>query len=248
MTGVMCDLHHPESWQTAAVAAAEPAWDVRSPSFSDPRYRHRSRIGNHGPVARRSGVTPLYTDDGSPGALPAADLAAPKRRRGGSWRDMAYSLAILLVPIIIAVGVWQYLSSDHQVNTIDPAGTVQQAREAGRFPVATPTGLSSDWHATSAANSIKGDTLTMRIGYITPSGGFAQLVESNDDSARLLSGTVPSGARPGGAERIAGRDWSRYTGEKDREVLALLEPHRTVLVVGQTSDSELRELALSLRG
>lgn len=159
---------------------------------------------------------------------------------------MVYSMAALLVPILIGVGVWRYLGSGHEVNTVDPNPTIQQARAAARFPVAVPSGLGDDWKVTSAANDEKASTLTMRIGYVTPDGGFAQLVESNEDSAKLLAGSVPAGARPNGSIHVAGHDWARYTGEKNRAVFALMEPKRTIMVVGQASDTELRTLAGSL--
>lgn len=160
---------------------------------------------------------------------------------------MVISMAVLLVPIIIALAVWRYVSSGNEVNTVDPTSTIQQARQTGHFPVAVPTGLGDDWKVTSAANDVSGATQTLRLGYVTPDGGFAQVVESNQDAAKLLAGSVPDGARPTGAVRIGGHDWSRYTGQKSRAVLALLEPKRTILVVGQTSDAELRTLAGSLR-
>ncbi|MGA8118193.1 MAG: DUF4245 domain-containing protein [Actinocatenispora sp.] len=201
-------------------------------------------------MARGSRGVPLYTSDGSsdPVTETAASTAAPQRRRdGGSWRNMIYSLAILLVPIVVALGVWQFLSSGHEVSTVDTRPAISQARQADRFPVSVPTGLSDGWRPTSAATTRTGDTVTLRIGYVTPSGGFAQLVESNRDSAKLLADSVSPGSRPSGSVRIDGRDWSRYTGEKNRDVLALLEQRRTVVVIGQTTDTELHDLAASLR-
>lgn len=160
---------------------------------------------------------------------------------------MVYSMAVLLVPVLIAVGVWQYLASDRQVNTVDPGPAITQARQADRFDVLVPRDLPDDWKATSAATKVSGSVATLRIGYVTPSGGFAQVVESNRDAARLLSDAVPANAHTTGSERVAGHDWARYTGDKHREVLALMQPHRTVLIVGQTDDTELRTLARSLR-
>lgn len=194
----------------------------------------------------RSAQVPVYSDDAGPMG-PADDGAASPPRRSGGWRDMVYSLLALLVPILIAFGAWQYLNSDRQVSTIDPSESITEAHQSARFHVITPHGLSDGWKTTSADTSLSGKTVTLRLGYVTPSGGFAQLVESNRDSAILLAGSVPPGARPAGTERIAGAPWAKYTGEKNHAVLALLQPHRTILVVGQTSDTEMRALAASLR-
>lgn len=160
---------------------------------------------------------------------------------------MVYSLAILLVPIFVALGVWHFLSTGREVSVVDPRPAITQARQAGQFPVAVPTGLSDRWRPTSAATTRADGEVTLRIGYVTPSDGFAQLVESNRDSAKLLGDALTHGSRPAGAVHIGGHDWSKYTGEHDRDVLALLEQHRTILVVGQTTDAELRHLAASLR-
>lgn len=168
--------------------------------------------------------------------------------RGRTGRDMLLSLGILLVPVLGLVLLWQYLGSGHQVSTVDSAAVVREAKAAGRFPIAVPTGLSSGWRATSAANQNSGGVLTMRIGYVTPGGGFAQLVESNQDSATLLPANLPKGSRPAGTSQLAGHAWSRYTGDRDRQTLALLEQHRTILVIGQAPESELAALARSLRG
>lgn len=160
---------------------------------------------------------------------------------------MVYSLLALLVPILIAFGVWQYINSDRQVTTVDPSEAISEAHQSARYGVVTPHGLPDGWKTISADTTLAGKTVTLRLGYVTPSGGFVQLVESDRDSAVLLAGSVPRGARPAGTERIGGADWARYAGEKQHAVLALLQPHRTILVVGQTSDTEMRVLATSLR-
>ncbi len=204
-------------------------------------------VGHHGEVASGSRGVPLYTDDDNSEPGSQAGTPAPaRRRRGGTWRDMVYSLAILMVPVLIGLAVWHYLTSDKQVNTVDPAPAITRAQQAHHFPVAVPAHLSDGWRVTSAATSGKSGSLTLRIGYVTPSGGFAQLVESDQDSAVLLADAVSHGGSPNGAVRIDGKDWSRYSGDGSRTVLGLLEPHRTILVVGQAKDQELRDLAGSL--
>ncbi|BCJ33070.1 hypothetical protein Athai_05730 [Actinocatenispora thailandica] len=199
-------------------------------------------MGDDGYVARR---VPLYTDEGTPPA-PTEGEPTARRRRGGTGRDMILSMAALLVPILIAVGVWRYLDSDKQVNVVDPKPAIAQARQADRFPVAAPRSLGADWKVTSAETTTRKGTATLRLGYVTPSGGFAQIVESNGDAAALLADSVPKHARPSGSVHIGGADWARYTGDKNNQVLALMQPKRTILVVGQTNDDEMRTLAGSL--
>jgi hypothetical protein len=182
--------------------------------------------------------------DGKVTESPAVPAPAPARRRG-TGRDMLISLGVLLVPVLIAVGVWQYLGSDHRVNTVDPAPVVAQARQAGKFTVAAPSGLPKGWQPTSAANAVDGGTLTLRIGYVTPSGGFAQLIESNQDSGTLIPANLPKAAQPSGTETVANQPWSEYSSDKGR-ALALLQPSRTILIIAQAPASELTALAASL--
>ncbi len=177
---------------------------------------------------------------------PAVPAPTPARRRG-TGRDMLISLGVLLVPVLVAVGVWQYLGSDHRVNTVDPAPVVTQARQAGRFAVATPEGLAKGWQATSAVNNVQGSTLTLRIGYVTPSGGFAQLIESNQDSGTLIPANLPKASQPAGTVTVSGRAWSQYSSDKGR-ALARLDSDRTILIIGQAPAGELATLARSLHG
>jgi hypothetical protein len=177
---------------------------------------------------------------------PVVATPRPAKSRG-TGRDMLISLAVLLVPVLVAVGVWKYLGSDHQVTVVDPRPVVQEARHADRFPVAAPEGLAKGWQPTSAANQVSGTTLTMRIGYVTPSGGFAQLIESNQDSGTLIPVNLPKASQPSGTVTVSGRAWSEYTSDKGRG-LALLDQNRTILIIGQAPAQELTTLARSLHG
>lgn len=178
----------------------------------------------------------------------AAKAASDRSARSGRRpRDMALSLAVLLVPILVGFGLWQYLTSDRQVNTVDTAPVFTQARNSGAFPVAVPTGLPKGWKATSAAAQGTGATPSLRIGYITPSGGFAQLVEQGRRPGAARP-APPSGMTPAGARVIAGHDWVRFTGGKNQTTLERVEDKRVIQLVGQTDEKELATLGASLRG
>jgi hypothetical protein len=158
---------------------------------------------------------------------------------------MAISLLVLLVPIALAVGVYRVVFGGDQPVRTDPAPAVAQARASGAFPVLEPAGLGPDWHPVSATfNRQEG---TLRIGYVSPSGAGLQLVESAVPPEKLLPAELASAGRPTGSTSVAGRDWQRYTARADERALVLLEPNRTVIVVGAAGEQELSGLAGALR-
>jgi hypothetical protein len=74
-----------------------------------------------------------------------------------------------------------------------------------------------------------------------------QLVESNVPAEKLLPAELSGGQPQGPAELPGGASWQRYTARGNEQALVLLEPNRTVLVVGDAGEAELRELVTALR-
>ncbi|MEU2615281.1 DUF4245 domain-containing protein [Micromonospora sp. NPDC007271] len=186
-----------------------------------------------------------------PDSAPAvsADQAAPsagRSRSDRSPRDMALSLLVLLVPIALLVAFYRGFLGGEQPTTVDPAPAVEQARAEGAFPVSRPEGLGSDWRTVSARYRAEQGGMTLRIGYLTPEGRGAQLVESNVPADKLLP-TELSGGQPQGPADLPGGTWQRYTARSNEQALVLLEPDRTVIVIGDAREDELRELAVALR-
>ncbi|MDG4802903.1 DUF4245 family protein [Micromonospora sp. WMMD980] len=208
------------------------------------------------PVRPDAGASP---PDGPPALVessaPAADAGEPqapppggeKTRSERSPKDMVLSLLILLVPIALLIAFYRgFLGGDSPV-TVDPAPALEQARSANAFPVATPTGLGDDWRTVNARFRTEADGATLRIGYVTPEGRGAQLVESNVAAEKLLPAELSDGQPQGPADLPDGLSWQRYTARGNEQALVLLEPNRTVIVVGDARESELRRLATSLR-
>jgi hypothetical protein len=162
---------------------------------------------------------------------------------------MVLSMLVLLVPIALIIGLFQVIGGDREVTVVDPAPAIAEARDAG-LAVAVPHGLPSGWRPTSAVTRTAGGSVTLRIGYVSPSGGFVQLIESNADAAALLRDEVGGGQaprRPDGTERIRGESWQAYPGREDERALVLLQPERTIVVLGKAPSEELTALAGSLR-
>ncbi|MGC4804406.1 DUF4245 family protein [Micromonospora sp. DT233] len=178
---------------------------------------------------------------------PQAPPGREKSRSERSSKDMAISLLVLLVPIALLLAFYRGFLGGEQPNTVDPATALEQARAANVFPISQPTGLGSDWKTLNASYRTVEGGADLRIGYLTPEGRGAQLVQSSVPPERLLPSELTASAQPQGPTEVGGRNWQRYTARGNEQALVLLEPGRTVIVVGDARENELRRLADSLR-
>jgi hypothetical protein len=185
-----------------------------------------------------------------PAAPPATADEPPVRlskREGRSPRDMALSLAVLVVPIALLLIFYRVVLGGDAPVTVDPGPKFQEAQEAKAFPVAVPAGLGSDWSVSSATFTRQSGGATLRIGYVDPSKSPVQLVESSVVASTLLPSELTAKARPLSEFRTAAGVWRLYTGRPGEQALVLTDPSRTILVVGKTSETNLETLASSLR-
>ncbi|WP_416901102.1 DUF4245 domain-containing protein [Micromonospora echinospora] len=197
--------------------------------------------------------------DGQPPLTPPGPATTPPQGQppvpgGGqagrserSPKDMAISLLVLLVPIALLLAFYRGFLGGEEPTTVDPAPAVEQARAANVFPVAEPSGLGSDWQTVTARFQQTEQGASLRLGYLTPEGRGVQLVQSNVPVEQLLPQELTDQSQPQGALDLAGRSWQRYTARGNERALVLLEPARTVIVVGDATENELRELADSVR-
>ncbi|MFF5174411.1 DUF4245 family protein [Micromonospora sp. NPDC000089] len=198
-----------------------------------------------------AGVEP--DPDVPPVAGPPARAARPPAAGGGksrserSSKDMALSLLVLLVPIALIVAFYRGFLGGEQPTTVDATPAYEQARSAGAFPVSQPAGLGSGWRTVSAGYRTENGGATLRVGYLSPEGGAAQLVESNVPPQQLIPAELTDQGQPQGPADLPGGNWQKYTGRGNEQALVLLEPNRTVIVVGDARENELRTLATSLR-
>ncbi|SCL18829.1 Protein of unknown function [Micromonospora inyonensis] len=176
--------------------------------------------------------------------VPASGRAARSER---SPKDMAISLLVLLVPIALLLAFYRGFLGGEAPTVVDPAPAVEQARSANAFPVVEPAGLGSGWRTTTARFQQTDQGASLRLGYLTPEGRGVQLVQSNVPVERLLPQELTDRSQPQGALDLDGRSWQRYTARGNERALVLLEPARTVIVVGDATENELRELADAVR-
>ncbi|MFG3703821.1 DUF4245 domain-containing protein [Micromonospora sp. NPDC047670] len=181
------------------------------------------------------------------GELPAPPPAVDARKSERSPKDMALSLLILLVPIALLLAFHRGFLGGDQPVTVDPAPAVESARAANAFPVSEPVELGDGWQTVSANFQTVEGGASLRLGYVTPEGRGAQLVQSSVPPERLLPTELTAEGQPQGQTDLGGRTWQRYTGRPNEQALVLLEPNRTVIVVGDARDNELRHLAGSIR-
>ncbi|PZF92400.1 DUF4245 domain-containing protein [Micromonospora deserti] len=207
-----------------------------------------------GPVAPVSAGEPALTGPSGVGPAdaaaetgerPAPPAAVEAGRSDRSPKDMALSLLVLLIPIALLLAFYRGFLGGDQPTTVDPAPAIEQARAANAFPVSAP-GLGDGWRTVSASYQVAERGSSLRLGYLTPEGRGAQLVQSSVPPERLLPTELTDQGQPQGQTDLGGRTWQRYTARGNEQALVLLEPNRTVIVVGDARDNELRHLATSL--
>ena len=176
----------------------------------------------------------------------AAEPITVGKRGGRSPRDMAMSLGILLVPIVLLLIFYRVVLDGDKPMGVDAEPTIQEARSAAVFPVAVPRGLGDDWHTVSATFKRDTDGATLRLGYVDPGGEPIQLVESSVATAKLLPVELGKDPKAVSTFRAGTRTWQRYDAREGENALLLLEKSRTIIVVGMAGSKSLETVAASL--
>jgi hypothetical protein len=158
---------------------------------------------------------------------------------------MVLSMLLLLVPIFLFVGVYRLLGHEDPP-VVDTSVAFRAARTAAVFPVASPTQLPAQWRVVSSDFGAGDRIPTLRLGLRAPGGGGVQLIESAQPVGDLVEAELGEQARVQGEVQVAGHGWRRYAGAGGVRALVLAEPARTVIVVGNTKDRYLTQLAGAL--
>jgi len=162
-------------------------------------------------------------------------------------RDMVISMLVLLVPILLAFGVYQVFFDGNDPIAVDPAVAIDDARHANAFPVLVPTGLPDGWTTVSARWQQIDGGKALRLGLVSPDGKGVQVVQTDAQPTQIIPAELTSDARPQGTTEIAGGAWQSYSTRPGERALVKLDPDRTVIVVGEAADAELRTLVGSLK-
>jgi hypothetical protein len=166
---------------------------------------------------------------------------------------MLLALACLLVPIL-AIGALLRACGSADPSVVDPASAIDNARSAAVFPLLAPEDLDDAWRPVQASfrRSDDGAIGTLRLGYLTPSGGQLLLVESNEDGPTLLERELGDQVTPDGVLEIGNRSWARsIVRGNERSIVNVeeVEPGgaRMIVIVGRAPIEELIALADALR-
>lgn len=185
----------------------------------------------------------------------STDPPPPAKPSRGSLtvRDMLAALGVLVVIVLVVGGLSRGFGFAPTGPTVDPAGVpVVDAPAELRGPAAsvpfplrvpaTPPG----WRSNSVAREpVTGtDRRSVRVGYLTGSSRYLQLVQSDAVEDALLA--AQAGTRTlvaQGTQDVAGRRWVVYGARPGEPVwIADLGPVRLV-ISGSGTDDEYRALA-----
>jgi hypothetical protein len=120
------------------------------------------------------------------------------------------------------------------------------------YQVVAPAGLPASWSPVNSGVAVGGangaGTVTWRLGYVTPSGTFAALEETNAAAAPFIRRMTNSGT-PQAPVQAGNRTWAASeNSERVQRSLALTTPAGVTLVItGNAAWSQLRTLAASLK-
>lgn len=131
----------------------------------------------------------------------AAKTSRPKHRR---MRDMALSMAVLLVPLGLFYWGWSWIAEDRQVSVVDTTENYATAASMG-LPAIEPE-LSEDWKPISTHFVADGETATLRTGWYSPDGNGLQMSETSGDATEVDEDLTGAGT----PVEAGGIQWSAY--------------------------------------
>ena len=157
-----------------------------------------------------------------------------------------------LVPLLVVVGLLALVNrpggqSSDGVHVIDPGPAITAARQQAGLQVLAPSGLGERWRPTSTELTLAGPAApaSLRIGYVSPSGNYAELFQSADAPDAVAARYGPLAAA--GATSVGGASWQQYETQAGGRLLRHTFGTVTVVVTGSAPQPELAELAGSVR-
>ena len=160
------------------------------------------------------------------------------------------ALGCLLAAAVVVVAI----PAPHAAEPVTVSYRSDQARLArlAPYPAVAPRGLPASWQPVSSGLTVGGangaGTVTWALGYMTPDGLLASLEETNADPAAFVRRMTNSGtALP--RSSVNGQAWnlSATPARGQRSMYRTSPAGFTLVVTGNASWAELRQLAASLR-
>jgi len=158
--------------------------------------------------------------------LPAPKPQKPRILQDG--RDMFWSIAPLVIACIVLAGVLGMCSfapngpGKGPAPNYDAPAALQADADALKIPIRVPK-LPDGWHANSGSRKgIDGGrtdpvsrqqvrAVSSTVGYLTPSGMYLSLTQSNADEDKLIA-SLNTDVYPTGAQDVDGVKWVVYEG------------------------------------
>jgi len=178
-------------------------------------------------------------------STPVVERETPKKKRGRETAaDMVRSLGLV---VLVIIPVWFFAkappSDEADIRVVDPSGPISAfATDVPQAPV--PTGLPEQWRSTSATYA--GGDRTLRVGYVTPEGQYAEYAASTGPREEFVETAAGEGAEPVEPVTVDGVEWEqRVEPDGSRSLISSYGP--VTVVVGTTrATAGLEELRVLL--
>ncbi len=161
----------------------------------------------------------------------------------------ASALGCLLAAAILVVAVPMPHAAEPV--TVSYRGDLARLVRLAPYPVVAPAGLPGSWQPVSSGLAVGGangaGTVTWQLGYMTPSGSLASLEETNASAPAFIRRMTNDGTALAPL-RLASQTWylSSTSSRGQRSMYDTSSAGRTVVVTGNATWTQLRELAASL--
>ncbi|WP_019970982.1 DUF4245 domain-containing protein [Mycobacterium sp. 141] len=174
-------------------------------------------------------------------------------------RDMFWSMAPLVLACIVLAGMLGMCSLGTDgpgrgpAPVYDAVAGLHADADALKIPLRVPQ-LPQGWQANSGSRGSidggltlpdgqRGRAVLSRVGYLTPTGAYLSLTQSNADETALVS-SIKAGAYPSGTQNVDGVTWVVYEGENPEPVWTTrLSGPAQVAITGAGGTDEFRTLA-----
>jgi len=175
------------------------------------------------------------------------------RNTRAGLRDMALSLAVLLVPVVLIA--WFFTRTPAPtITAVDWRPELIRARAQSPYPVLAPANLPSGWTPTRIGWARAGEQWlqgtatgnTWTIGYLSPDKIYLAVDQADGPRLSFISATTRQGSADG-TSNLGGLRWTRMLSQ-DGRTRALVNPQAkvTTIVVGDTTYAALEAFAQSL--
>jgi len=136
--------------------------------------------------------------------------------------------------------------------TVSYAGDLARLARLSPYPAVAPAGLPASWQPVSSGLAVGGangpGTVTWQLGFMTPGGALAALAETNASAAGFVRRMTNDGTALPPAD-LSGQTWrlSSTPARGQRSMYLTSAAGFTLVVTGNATWAQLRELAASLR-